>query len=323
MLIGHQRIWHYLTESVRYHRLAHAYLFVGPPQVGKMTCAVEFIKWLFCEKKGIGTKACQQCPACLKIDRREHPDVLILSVGQTEKKETVKKSELDIDSIRALQHQFSLHPYSSPYKVAIIEEAADLSAEAANAFLKTLEEPSAHSLLILISSCQSMVLPTIISRCQIIKFFSVTEKEMMSELRNSVKAPADLIKIIKLAAGRPGRAMALISEPKLLVQYENDYQNFKKFLSADLPDRFAMAAELSKNTFIAQETLSQWLLWLRDWILIASGLADGANESRSAKDRDSLADLINFCREIQQTQIILNNSSFNARLALEVLMTKI
>lgn len=323
MLIGHQRIWDFLTKSAKQDRLAHAYFFVGSSQVGKLTTALEFAKWLFCENKGKQEKPCGKCRSCLANERGQNPDMLILSSRQTDKDDILKNKEIGIAEIRSLQHKLSLSAYGASYKIAIVEEAAALSGEAMNALLKTLEEPSPRSLIILISSSWQAALPTIVSRCQLIKFLPVAEKEMAAKLKGMAKKEADFKRAIKLSAGRPGLAIQLLQEPERLAEQEKGIEIFEKILKAPLVWRMEQAAKLSQNTVEAQGNLDQWTLWLRDRILETIGRGDLAVSNGAGESGYRLNNLLGACREIQKTRSILYNSSFNARLALEVLMTKI
>lgn len=325
MLIGHQRIWEFLTRSVQQNRLAHAYLFAGPAQVGKMTLAREWAKWQLCEQAK-GNAACGQCCQCRAIERGQNPDLIILSPRLVEKDGVVKTLEISIKEARELQRQLSLFPYSAVRKIAIIEEAAAMSDEAANALLKTLEEPSAHSLIILVSANWQAILPTIISRCQLIKFLPVPEKEIVAGLKNLSVKTDNLTAAVKLAAGRPGRAMKLLTEPELMARQKKTIADFIKLRQSSLASRWEEAKILAQDPAQAQDILNQWLRWLRDRLLEQSGRGDlvvvGSAMEKSL-NKYTVSNLLDACREIQKTQAILNNSSFNARLALEVLMTKI
>ena len=329
MLIGHRRIWDFLTGSAKQDRLAHAYFFVGPAQTGKLTAALEFSKWLFCPSTKLRTsptEPCGKCKSCLSVERGQNPDLLVLRAKQTDKDDILKNKEIGIVEIRALRHKLSLSAYGASYKIAIIEEVAALSGEAMNSLLKTLEEPSPRSLIILISSSWQAALPTIVSRCQLIKFLPVPEIEMSAKLGGLSKKEADFKRAIKLSAGRPGLAMQLLQEPERLAEQERSIEIFEKILKAPLVWRLEQAAKLSQNTVEARETLDQWVLCLRDRILEISGCADLAVSGRTngtSAGGYRAGDLLSMCREIQKTRSILHNSSFNARLALEVLMTKI
>lgn len=321
MLIGHQRIWNFLTQSAAKNRLAHAYLFVGSPEIGKKTLALEFVKWLLCKNKN-GSSACGQCRSCSDIEKNQHPDVFILQPRQEEKREIIKTFEIGIDEVKSLQHRLSLFPYSSIYKVAIIDGAEWLTTEAANSFLKTLEEPSGKSLIILISSNSQSLLPTIVSRCQLIKFLPVPEKEIFEKLKRETKSEKELSQAVKLSAGRPGRAIKILQEKEFLNNQKINIDNFKKILKSDLVFRWEIAKQLSQDTGIAQETLSQWMLWLRDRIFEGCGCAN-LMVGEKEEIKYSKENLSNLIKEIQKSQAILDNPSFNARLALEILMMKI
>jgi len=337
MLIGHQRIWEFLTKSVRQNRLAHAYLFVGPAQVGKLTLAMEWAKWQLCEQKNLtptlsserrggDLRACGQCRQCLAIERGQNPDLIILSPRLVEKDGIVKSLEIGIKETRELQWQLSLFPYSAVRKIAIIEEVGAMSDEAASALLKTLEEPSEHSLIILISANWQAILPTIVSRCQLIKFLPVPEKEIVAGLKNTSAKTGVLTEAVKLAAGRPGRVMKLLAEPELMARQKKIITDFIELLQSSLASRWEEAKILAQDPAQAQDILNQWLLWLRNRLLEQSGRGDLAiNKAVGERSLSgySAGSLLGACREIQKTQTILNNSSFNARLALEVLMMRI
>lgn len=320
-----------MVKSAKRAKLAHAYLFYGPPQVGKATLALEFAAWLLCENSKSGLKhinrSCGHCRSCLDIKKNQHPDVFILRPRQEEKKGVVKTYEIGIGEIKELLHQLSLSAYAAPYKIAIIDGAEWLTPEAANGFLKTLEEPSARSLIILISSAWQSLLPTMVSRCQAIKFNSASENEIEAGAAAlHFKNDKELRSIIKMAAGRPGRAIQVLENPRLLAEQKEHVEIFKKILGADLVYRFDLAQKLSQDTAVAQEIISQWVFWLRQRLLQSSGadeLVFEAQEWNEKKTGFSNSRLLDLIREAQKTQQLLGNASINARLALETLMIKI
>jgi len=323
MLIGYQRIWDTLTGSASKNKLAHAYLFCGSSGTGKITLAKEFVKWLFCEKiksqELSDGQPCGLCRSCQEIEKNNHPDLLMVLADKEE-----KSSEIGIGKIRTLQHQLSFYPYKSSLKVVIIEEAHNLTREAANAFLKTLEEPSSRSLIILTSSAGDSILPTILSRCQLIKFLPVPLGELKRGLEDLGAKGLVLDKIVKLSAGRPGYARNLLSKQTLLSEHEAHIKKLEDILKADLVFRFEAAKELSQDVYLAKEILSQWLLYLRDRLLEISGQAGLLiDEKNPSKINCSSSSLLLACREIIKAQDSLGNTSFNARLVLEVLLMKI
>ncbi len=161
---GHDVLVEGFTRAVRRGRLAHAYLFTGPNGVGKRLFALELAKALLCEKATADNlQACDRCPSCVQIEANSHPD-FFTAVRPPE------SLEFPIDLMRELCQSFALKSAHGRGKVVLIDDADDLNEEAANCFLKTLEEPPPRSVLILIGSTPDRQLQTIVSRCQVIRF---------------------------------------------------------------------------------------------------------------------------------------------------------
>ncbi len=176
------------------------YLFAGPDGVGKRTAAVEFAKAINCETKGID--ACGECASCRKIDSLNHPDVSII---QKEKGSNFIK----IDRMRDVIYQASLKPYESRKKIFIITDAEDMNEESQNAVLKILEEPRENQVFILTSSRISGILPTIISRCKIIKF-NLLGRDAICELlvNRHGFSESEAVLFSHMSFGSIGRAIA-------------------------------------------------------------------------------------------------------------------
>ena len=322
MLIGHQRLWNFLVKSAQKNRLAHAYLFSGPAELGKKTLALEFAKWLLCLNRK-NNEACNVCRNCQDILQNRHPDVFLLAPRREEKKGVLKTYEISIEEIRDFIHHLSLSPYSSAFKIAIVDEADWLSREAVNSFLKTLEEPSSQSLIFLITSDFKAILPTIISRCQLLRFLPISEKEIGQAARAETKSETILKKAARLCAGRPGRLLKILRQPEILKKQEEQFELFGKILKADILWRFEWTKEAVKDAVALQEILSHWLLWLRDQILVAASCAKFSLQENPPKLGRSLREITQTMREIQHTRALISNPSFDARLALENLMLKI
>src|SRR4030042_2469284 len=162
-VIGHPRAVELLDNSLKRERLSHAYLFVGPAHVGKMTLAVSLAQALNCEAED---PPCGECQACRRIEAGKHADVQVIGLTYDRNAAGRLRTEISIDQIRELQHTASLPPYEGRKKVFIIDGAECLNMEAANCLLKTLEEPPSYVLLILLAVNDRVLLPTIVSRCQ-------------------------------------------------------------------------------------------------------------------------------------------------------------
>jgi DNA polymerase-3 subunit delta' len=156
-IIGHDRQKNILRRALASGRLAHAYLFAGPDGVGKRLMAIALARVLFCAH-GTG---CGECPACRKLDHRNHPDLHVLEADG---------NSIKIEQVRALQRDLSLRPLEASRKVCLIEAADTMTVAAANALLKTLEEPRGDTVLLLLSCQPQRLLETIRSRCQLLLF---------------------------------------------------------------------------------------------------------------------------------------------------------
>src|SRR5262245_40136400 len=208
---GHERWVEWFRQVVSRGRLAHAYLFVGPPGVGKHRFALELAKALLCERNEPGQlDACGRCESCLLIQAGTHPDFFRIGKPWIDPEDGEEKNVLPISLMRELCGSFALKSARGRGKVAVLDDAADLNSEAANCFLKTLEEPPPRSVLILIGTSLEGQLPTIRSPSQIIRFAALAEDTVGSILAKHELADPSLIpRLVKLAAGSPGQALAL------------------------------------------------------------------------------------------------------------------
>lgn len=205
-ILGHRDRIDAFRGIVARHRLAHAYLFVGPPGIGKRRFALELAKALLCESASDQFEACDQCDACLLVDAGTHPD--LFQVGRPE-----DKNELPIDVMKDLCRNFSLTTARGRGKIGILDDADDLNDESANCFLKTLEEPPPRSLFILVGTSLDRQLPTIKSRCQLVRFAPLADEHVRQLLQQQgIGDAAMLDRLVRLADGSPGQALALADE---------------------------------------------------------------------------------------------------------------
>jgi DNA polymerase-3 subunit delta' len=196
-----------LDRALESKRVASAYLFHGPDGVGKSLVALHFAKTLVCRKQE--TQPCGDCSSCRRVDSGNHPDVHWY-------KPSGKMRVVRIDEVRELIAQTGLKAFESDYKVFIITEADRMMPQAQNAILKTLEEPSGRSVLILISSNPAALLPTIVSRCQEVSFLPIPRDEFQNAIEEKWglgKEEAHLVAC--LASGSMGSAKRLIDRDNL------------------------------------------------------------------------------------------------------------
>jgi DNA polymerase-3 subunit delta' len=228
-IVGHADRIDAFRSIVARHRLAHAYLFVGPVGIGKRRFALELAKALLCERpssavsaggrrltpsppaplpggEGRTLDACDTCASCLLVDAGTHPD--LFQVRRPE-----EKNEMPAEVMADLCRNFSLKSARGHWKIGIVDDADDFNEESANSFLKTLEEPPPGSLFILLSTSLDRQLATIKSRCQLVRFSPLSDEHVKQLLQQQgIDDPAMLARLVRLSAGSPGQALALADE---------------------------------------------------------------------------------------------------------------
>jgi DNA polymerase III subunit delta' len=182
-ILGQTKPKQTLKNALQNNSVAHAYLFYGQESIGKKHTAIELAKALNCSESE-GDESCDECLSCRKIENRTHPDFFIIE--PVKNTPTAREAIIKIDPIRELQRKLAFHPYEGKVKVAVIDDADLMNPQAANSFLKTLEEPPSATMLVLVSSNPFKLLPTLISRCQAIKFQPLTPEIIKKILKETM-----------------------------------------------------------------------------------------------------------------------------------------
>lgn len=225
-IIGHQKVIQFLEKSFQNQRLAHAYLFSGPPRLGKTKIAEHLAKGLICRQLK-GLDFCGQCIECKQIIKRVHPDIVWISFLEG-------KSQINIEQIRQLKENLSLAPLVSEYKLAIIEPAETMTLSAANSFLKLLEETPKNTVIILITNNAESIFPTLRSRCQIVHFQPPNRQEIKKYLKDYFDLiPSRLQLILDLALNQPGLAIEMVSHPEKIKELETLVKEWIILLASD------------------------------------------------------------------------------------------
>jgi DNA polymerase-3 subunit delta' len=198
-IVGHTDIIKILKNMVAGDKVPHALLFAGPKGIGKMTVARVLAAGLLCSGS---ERPCGKCPACEKIARDAHPDMVVVASDG---------ASLKIDQVRELQHEIALAPYEGVRRIFILEEAERMTVQAANSLLKILEEPPAGAVLILTAAASSALLPTIISRCRVFNFRTLPFDVVTNLLVEQGADREQAVVAARLGGGSVGKALALLA----------------------------------------------------------------------------------------------------------------
>ncbi|MFA6974172.1 MAG: AAA family ATPase [Parcubacteria group bacterium] len=285
-IIGHQKVKNLLDKAIAKKAVSHAYLFYGPESVGKFMMAFDFAQKLIGSEKKINS------------------DLIILKPEIEEKKGVTKKLAIKIEQIRDFQHQLSLTAQSDGYKVAIIEEAEMLNKAAQNGLLKTLEEANPGVVLILVTSDEKKLLPTILSRCQKMRFGTVAESELRAELAK--RGGREMEDIIFWSLGRPGLALNFLANDEELAFRKETAAELKKFFTQSVVERFAVAEEMVKDGELLTKKLNLWLIIFREIIL-----------GRRVVARITKVKALNLLDQTEKSLATIKNTNSNARLIME------
>lgn len=310
-IVGHQNIIKFLERSIANNKLAHAYLFYGPENVGKGTVATDFVIGLF--TKDIKKSDCSKIKN--QIIKRTHPDIYWLEKAED-------KKNISIEQTRELQSFLNLKPFSGLYKTAIINRAEEMSQGAANSFLKILEEPPPKSIIILLVNNLKALPPTIISRCQLIKFNPVPLQEIKKFLTVVYKLSSTETEILlRLSFGRPGLIIKFLNEINQIKEYQHHLIDFLKILNSSLKKKIDFVNQYSENIpFLV------WQIALRDLLMVKNNLQpiniDLNNKIKLITDLWSESRIYQALKLINKTKRLIE-LNINKKLALENLIINI
>lgn len=306
-----------LLQVLQSRRLSHAYLFLGPEGVGKKTTAYAFAAALFCTGSSSPGELCGQCPHCLKMAHGSHPDLISVQP---------QGSSIKIEQIREIQALSSYKQLSSQYKVIIIDEAEKMTEEAANAMLKTLEEPPKDTMFILVANGLAGLLSTIISRCQLIRFNVLSPEDLQEILQKEAGLKETEAKALSpLAGGSVSLALKIWEN----WSEENKWRSPQKILEhlarKDRTELLRLSAALEKDPYL-QFTLEYLLAYFRDLLVWEkTGCAKLVHNQELATPGGRPAGLPNPSQAIFLINQALKRLKQNAntRLTLDVLFLKL
>ncbi len=282
MIIGHKKQQEFLRKMVESENIPHALLFTGNEKLGKKKIAFKLISSIF------------------KENIFQHPDFNLV---------IPEEKQIQINQIRDINWKLSLKPVKAPLLSVVIDQAHSMTRQAQNCFLKTLEEPKTRALLILITEYPNYLLPTIISRCQRVKFYPVEKKEINNYLKTQNFKQEQIKEISHICLGRPGVMIDFSQNLKKLEERQEKVKELVKIVKSPMSLRFKYAKELSENDDL-KETLLVWLSYFRRNLI-------------SNPDNSLISKTKHILNNIQRTIFLLSTTNVNKRLALEVLVLEL
>ncbi|MCI7812423.1 MAG: DNA polymerase III subunit delta' [Lachnospiraceae bacterium] len=248
-IIGHKQMIEHLKHAIQLDKVSHAYIFEGEKGCGKKTIAEAFAAALQCEHQKEGTDACGICKSCKQAASKNHPDIIHIMHD--------KPNSIGVEEIREqVVNDIQIKPYSGKYKIYIISEAEKMTVQAQNALLKTIEEPPAYGIVMLLTDNASVLLPTILSRCVVLSMKPAADNLVKKYLMEHVQIPdyqADLC--VAFAQGNVGKAIRLATS-----------ENFNEIKAAAL-DLLKHAKEMEMSEIIASvKAVSEFKIDIQDYL---------------------------------------------------------
>jgi DNA polymerase-3 subunit delta' len=324
-LYGHQWAADILQKHIRNNAVRHAYLFSGPPGIGRRSLAVKFAQAINCLQPPQPGAACGVCKVCRQIAALQQPD---LSVIQAEE----GKQEIRIEQVRELQRSLSLTPYEAKFRIALLLNFQMANPNAQNALLKTLEEAPPKVILLMTADAAENLLPTITSRCEILRLRPLPVAEMIPLLSEKWNLePQNAREIAHLSGGKFGTACTYISDPQQMELIHERLMDGIALFKMERVERFQAVEKITssrrrgENKETARLLLQTWLLFWRDILLQKSNQAAGitytqfSGISERASARLSFEQVNAFSRKLEDALSLLEGN-INIRLLLEELL---
>jgi len=258
-LVGHE----WAVDMLKKHVVngpRHAYLLAGPPGLGRRSLALRFAQALNCTTPIDAGIPCGQCRDCKQIEAMQHPD---LTIVQAESEGGIIK----IDQIREARRTLTFKPYIAKYRVALFLRFQEANDNAANALLKTLEEAPSYAVLLLTADNPEQLLPTIVSRCEVLRLRPLPVEDVRRDLETSGLDTDRASLIAHISGGRFGYALRLLKDGALLENREEQLNDLQRLVTSSRVEKFAYADKLARDKDSMRQTILIWLSYWRDVML--------------------------------------------------------
>lgn len=259
-IVGQDNIKEHVQSAIGTGKISHAYIIDGEKGMGKKLLANTFAKTIQCEKKGI--TPCNECVSCKTFDTLNHPDTVYVKPS--------KKTGIGVGDIREqINGDIHIKPYHYPYKVYIIDEADTMTEQAQNALLKTIEEPPPYAVILLLSRNVNRFLPTILSRCVVLKLKPVSDDKMMAHLLQAHDVTHEQARLVaSFSQGNMGKGMALISSKAFLDMRDQMIDIVNEMIHSDDYGLMVLSERFDAFKDQINDFLDLMMTWFRDLLLV-------------------------------------------------------
>lgn len=317
-IIGHEQIISHLKNAIAADKISHAYILNGPDKAGKKMLAEAFAMTLQCEAHG--DEPCMECHSCKQAVGHNQPDIIYVTHE--------KPNTLSVEDIRTqLVNDIEVKPYSSKYKVYIIDEAEKMNPQAQNAMLKTIEEPPAYAVILLLTTNADSFLPTILSRCVTLNIKVVPDAKIKKYLMEECHVPdyqADVC--VAFAQGNVGKAMALAASDEFKELKASAVQLLKRIHDIELYEFKEAIKQISDYKLEINDYFDIMMIWFRDILLYkattdANGLIfkDEVYDIKQQASKSSYSGIETILEGLEKAKVRLK-ANVNFDLVIELLL---
>ena len=312
-LLGHEWAEKLLRSHIANEDARHAYLFTGAPGIGRRSLALKFASALNCTQPPSPGDCCGTCRSCRLTSTMQLPDLSLVSAEG-------EGAIIKVGQIRELERVLALTPFEAKYRIALLLNFQLANANAQNALLKTLEEAPAKVVLLLTADSTDSLLPTISSRCEILRLRPVAVETLEQALITRWELPAEEARLYAhLADGRPGLARRMAAEPAMLEKRGGWLEEFVRLLPLNHRERFASAETLARNRDQLRLILQVWVSFARDIFLTTNGMSEKVVNLDYGVDCQRIAGRISTSTALEMLNSLirsLENLEANANLRL-------
>lgn len=257
-ILGHDTIKQHFQKAIELHKVSHAYILAGEAGMGRKSLAHAFALTLLCEKGG--SQPCMNCHACKQVLSGNHPDLIHVTHE--------KPASIGVDDIREQIHDtIMIRPYSSYYKIYIVDEAEKMTIQAQNALLKTIEEPPSYAVIILLTTNGDLFLPTILSRCVQLKLKPLQDSVISEYLVEALGVSESEARLYAaFARGNLGKAIKLCGSEEFKDMYKRLLAMLRNIRNMDISELLEFIKRLKEEMDI-YECLDFMQVWYRDALM--------------------------------------------------------